>query len=177
MLPTISEKDILTAAAEGMDAFLNLFCDATLESIGGELNAQSMNQLNGEQITLLAYRMMREEVMDGGFIQLIHNGLGPFIFLNPFAKAMRLWGEELFGEPENILHEFSKLIYKGRKYFERDGDALTQPCTDEEFMALFEQYPQFDDLDDQFVETEEDITAAIARYIDAHLDSFAQILK
>ena len=168
----IHEKNIIAAAAEGMDTFINLFYDRLLADIGGELNAETMSKLNGDQITLLAYHMLREEVMNGGFIQLIHNGLGPFIFLNPFAKAMRLWGEE---QETEVLHNFSRLIYKGRKLFEQYGDALTQPCTDEEFMALYEQYPAFDDIDDTFVENEEDITTAIAQYIDNHLDRFAEI--
>jgi len=44
-------------------------------------------------------------------------------------------------------------------------------------MALFEQYPAFDDLDDTFVEAEEDITAAIALYVDAHLSDFVSVLS
>lgn len=143
-----------------------------LDAIGGELTADTMTRLNSDQITLLAYFMLRDEVLDGGFVQLIHNGLGPFIFLNPFAKAMRLWGEEAETEGTTVLHDFSKLIQKGRKLFGKYGEALTQPCTDEEFMALFEQYPQFDDLDDTFVEEEEAITAVIARYVQLHLDHF-----
>ncbi|MBR1682597.1 MAG: DMP19 family protein [Bacteroidaceae bacterium] len=178
MLPTLSEQDIIRAASEGHDAFLALIADTVLDSIGGELNADTMSRLNGEQITLLAYRMLHDEVMDGGFIQLIHNGLGPFIFLNPFAKAMRLWGEAVEGDSGTaILHDFSKLIYKGRKLFEQYGEALTQPCTDEEFMALFEQYPAFDDLDDTFVEAEEEIQMLIAHYVDEHLDQFVEIRK
>ena len=108
--------------------------------------------------------------MDGGFIQLIHNGLGPFIFLNPFAKAIRLWGKGT--DYEEVLHDLSNLIYKGRKLFEKYGEELTRDCTDDEFMALFEQYPEFDDLDDEFVENEEDYSAAIERYITAHEDLF-----
>ena len=106
-------------------------------------------------------------VMDGGFIQLIHNGYGPFIFLNPFAKAMRLWG----------AHEFSKLVYKGRKLFEQHSEALTKDCTDEQFMALFEQYPEFDDLDDEFIEMEEEVTDTIAHYVDDHLEQFVHVIK
>lgn len=170
----ISEKDIIAAAGKGMDAFLDLFYQRLLDSVGGTLDAQTMPLLTGEQITLLAYHMLREEVMDGGFIQLIHNGLGPFIFLNPFAKAMRLWGE---GQDTEVLHEFSRLIYSGRKLYEQHAEALTRPCTDEEFMALYEQYPAFDDLDDAFVESEEDITAAIAHYVDDHLPLFAEVVK
>lgn len=158
----IQEAALIEAASKGTDAFLKLVRDRILEAIGGELNADTLPLLNGEQTTLLAYFILREEVMDGGFVQLIHNGYGPFIFLNPFAKAMRLWG----------AHEFSKLIYKGRKLFEQYGDKLTADCTDEEFMALFEQYPEFDDLDDSFVEMEEEVTDIIAHYVDDNLEKF-----
>ena len=98
---TVHEQDIIRAASEGMDAFLMLIHDRIMEGIGGRLDDTTMPMLNGNQVTLLAYVMFREEVMDGGFVQLIHNGYGPFIFLNPFAKAMRLWG----------AHDFSNLVY------------------------------------------------------------------
>ena len=163
----INEQEILRAADEGMDAFIGVFRDSILESIGGELNADTMQQLHPDQVTLLAYERVREEVLDGGFIQLIHNGYGPFIFLNPFAKAMRLWG----------AREFCNLIYKGRRLFEEYGDELTKDCTDEEFMALFEQYPMFDDLDDEFVEMEEEVTELVARYIDENIENFATVVK
>ena len=104
----IQEIKLQEAAIQGTDAFLKAVHDAVLNGIGGEVNAETLPLLNGEQMTLLAYFILREEVMDGGFIQLIHNGYGPFIFLNPFAKAMRLWG----------AHDFSKLVYKGRQLFE-----------------------------------------------------------
>ena len=163
----IQESEIIQAAQGGMDAFVDVFHKHTLDSIGGELNAESMQQLTPDQITLLAYVIFRDEVMDGGFIQLIHNGYGPFIFLNPFAKAMRLWGAK----------DFCNLIYKGRKLFEQYGEEIQQDCSDEEFMALFERYPDFDELDDAFVEMEEEVTETVARYIDEHLEAFAEIVK
>lgn len=150
-----------------MDAFLMLFHDRIMEAIGGRLDAHTMPLLNGEQITLLAYVALRDEVMDGGFVQLIHNGYGPFIFLNPFAKAMRLWG----------AHDFSNLVYKGRKLYEKYADKLTAECSDGEFMALFEQYPEFDDLDDAFVEMEEEVTGTICHYVDEHLEDFVSVVK
>ncbi len=163
----IQETKLREAASEGTDAFLTCIRDAILEAIGGEVNAATMPLLNGEQTTLLAYFILREEVMDGGFVQLIHNGYGPFIFLNPFAKAMRLWG----------AHDMSKLIYKGRKFFEEHGEALTADLSDEEFMALFEQYPEGDDLDDAFIEMEEETTDLIAHYVDEHLEQFLTVVK
>ncbi len=167
MTPTLPESTVRLAAEQGMDAFVEAILSAIKQAAGSELNAQSMGQLNAEQITLWGYSILHEELMDGGFVQLIHNGYGPFFFDNPFAKAMRLWG----------LHDFSKVLYKAKKLYDERKDALTQACSDEEFMALFEQNPEFDDLDDYFVENEEDITAAVAYYVDEHIDQFVTIQK
>ena len=54
--------------------------------IGGELTAETMPLLTGEQHSLLAYQIFRDEIMVGGFCQLIQNGYGGYIFDNPFAK-------------------------------------------------------------------------------------------
>lgn len=148
-----------------MDAFVGLFYNEIMASIGGELDVESMQLLTPDQITLVAYCIYREEIMDGGHVQLIHNGYGPFIFLNPFAKAMRLWGAK----------EFSKLVYSGRKFFEENQKALTRECTDEEFMAIYENYPEADDLDDEFIMMEEEVTDIVAHYIDENLANFSQI--
>ena len=162
----IQDALLQQAAEEGMDAFIKVFTDAIYASIGGELNAETMAELNADQITLLAYCILRDEVMDGGFVQLIHNGYGPFIFKNPFAKAVRLWG----------LRDLSKLIYEAHTLYLKHHEQIEQDCTEEEFMALFEQFPAFDDMDDEFVENEEAWTAQIAEYIDGHLEQFAQIV-
>ena len=162
----VSDDALRKAAAEGMDAFVGIFVKAIREAIGGELTAETMGELNSDQITLLAWDTLHEEVMDGGFVQLIHNGYGPFIFKNPFAKALgKLWG----------MRELSKMIYDGHTLYEKYGSEITKDCTDEEFMALFERFPEFDDLDDRFVENEEEYTEQIARYIDEHIDRFATI--
>ena len=164
----INDKDLATAANEGMDQFLTTIINAFKQQVGEEeLNAQAMQQLTADQITLWGYMILRDELMDGGFVQLIYNGYGPFFFDNPFAKAMRLWG----------LHDFSKLLYKAKKVFDEHKADLTKERSDEDFMALFEQYPEFDDLDDEFVEEEEDITSAVAYYVDEHMTDFVEIVK
>lgn len=165
MKVTIKNSVLRQAAAEGMDAFLAAVVQAVKQTAGGELTAESMQQLTADQITLWGYDILHEEVMDGGFIQLIYNGYGPFFFDNPFAKAMRLWG----------LNEFSKVLYKAKNLYDERKDDLTRERTDEEFMALFENNEEFDELDDYFVENEEDITAAVACYVDDHLDSFVEV--
>ena len=160
---TIKDDVLRKAAGEGMDAFVSAFVQAIKEAIGGELTAETLDELNSDQITLLAWDVLHEEVMDGGFVQLIHNGYGPFIFKNPFAKAVKLWG----------MRELSKLVYDAHTLYVKYHEPLEKDCTDDEFMALFEQFPEFDDMDDEFVEKEEEWTEQIARYIDENIDRFA----
>lgn len=150
---------------QDMDAFLAVFVNATKEAIGGELNAENMQQLSVSQITLLAYDILHEEVMDGGFVQLIYNGYGGFIFDNPFAKVLRDWG----------LRDLAKMLFAVRKLYKEYGAKICMECDDEEFMAMFEQYSDFDDYDDEFVENEEAWTAAMAQYVDNHIDDFVII--
>ena len=162
----VKDAALQRAAKQDMDAFVHVLVNAIREAIGGELTAENMGELNSDQITLLAWDMLHEEVMDGGFVQLIHNGYGPFIFKNPLAKALKQWG----------LCDLSKLIYDAHTLWLKNREEIEKDCSDEEFMALFEQFQEFDDLDDQFIENEEAWTDDIAHYIDDHLDRFATII-
>ena len=154
------------AAAENMDVFLAVFTDSYLEAIGGTLDSTTMPLLNGMQHSLLSYHIFREEVLHGGFVQLIQNGWGAYIFHNPFAKSMRLYGAE----------EFSKLLYKAREIFDKNREDLERETTEEEFNAMYEQYEAFDELEERFFEIEDACTATIARYVDEHLSDFAEIV-
>ncbi|MDD6553765.1 MAG: DMP19 family protein [Prevotellaceae bacterium] len=161
----LKDADLQQAAAEGMDAFVDVFIKAIKQGIGGELNAENMPLLNADQITLLAWDILHTEVMDGGLIQLIHNGYGPFIWINPTDKAFRAWG----------IPELCSWLRRSEKLFKKYREELTRDCTDEEFMALFEKYPEFDAFDDEFVEREEEWTAKVAEYIDDHIQNFGKI--
>ena len=163
----VNDTDLSQAALEGMDAFLAVIIDALRQAIGGEPTEDTIQQLNADQMTLLCWDTLHEEMMSGGFIQLIHNGYGPFIFKNPFAKALnKLWG----------MRELSKRIYEVHTLWLQHGEEIEADCTDDEFMALYERFPQFDDYDDWFIENEEQLTELVARYVDEHLEHFATIV-
>ena len=117
----ITDNMLRQGAEEGMDGFLKVFIDAYLARIDGELTAETMPRLTGSQHALLGYHFFHEEMMDGGFCQLIQNGYGPYIFDNPFAKAMRLWG----------LKEFSKMIYKAKEIYDEHKADLIRERSDE----------------------------------------------
>ena len=106
----IADEALRKGAEEGMDEFLKVFTDKYLEVTGGHINAETMPLLNGHQHSLLGYHIFREEVNEGGFVQLIQNGYGPYIFDNPFAKAMRIFG----------VKEFSKLVYAAKKIYDEN---------------------------------------------------------
>lgn len=159
-LPT--DESLRQAASEGMDAFVNLFTDTYLQLMGGSLTAKSMPLLTADQHTLLAYRILHDELMEGGFCQLIQNGYGAYIFHNPVAKALRLWG----------LNELSKLLYAAREIYEAHRKDLERERNDEEFMAMYEQYEAFDELEEQFLDKEEFFTATVADYVDEHIEQF-----
>ena len=149
-----------------MDALICWLTDLFKKELGGTLTSETMPRLTGEQHTLLAYRIFRGELMEGGFCQLIQNGYGAYIFHNPFAKAMRLWG----------VGELSKLVYAARKIYDAHREDLERERTDDEFMAMYEQYEDFDDLEDEFLEHEEEFTARVAQYVDEHLELFAEVV-
>jgi hypothetical protein len=161
----VKDCELQRAANEGMDSFLQVFVDAIHKAIGGELTTENISELTADQVTLLAWNTLHEEVMDGGFVQLIHNGYGSFIFQNPFAKAIKMWG----------LRNLSKLVYEGHSLWLKHRSVIECEMSEDEFMALFETLPEFDNLDDEFVEHEEEWTAMIAHYVDENVDNFAII--
>lgn len=138
-----------------------------IEQACGSLTGETLTALNAEQVTLWAFFILHDEVMDGGFVQLIHNGYGPFFFRNPFTKAMQLWG----------IDTIVPIMRHAEKLYRKHGADIEKPCSDEAFMALFEQFPQFDDLDDEFIDEEENICQAVGQYVADHLERFVEVVN
>lgn len=161
----IKDKVIREAAEKGLSEFLDAVIKAINDAIGGELNAETMASLNPSQITLLAYDIMRTELMEGGFVQLIYNGYGPFIFKNPFAKVLKGWG----------LLDLGRIVQKAHKYYGIYHSQIEQVTTDEDFMALYEQCPEFDEFDDDFVDNEGVYSSQLAYYVDEHMSDFVAV--
>ncbi len=161
----VKEKTIADAASRGLPEFVGAVVGAINSAVGGELTSETMARLNSDQITLLAYDIMRRELMEGGFVQLIYNGYGPFIFKNPFAKALKGWG----------LQSLGRLVQKAHKYYGIYHDVIESVTTDDDFMALYERCPELDEFDDEFVDNEDAFTGQIAYYMDEHLQDFVTV--
>jgi hypothetical protein len=124
----LSKDKLVTAyTQEGIEEFLKLLTDTYLDFVDNDLSAENMDKLTGYQHALLAYRYFREEVNQGGFVQLIQNGYGGYIFNNPTAKALKLFGAS----------ETAKIIYKAAEIYRARREELERETTEEEFMAMF----------------------------------------
>lgn len=163
----VKESLLRNAEEEGMDAFVGVFIDSINSAVNGVLTPENMEKLSSDQITLLGWSYLHDEVMEGGYIQLIYNGYGAFIFENPFARVLREWG----------LKKLYSHIQHARKAYEKYHERIEVEMTDDEFMALYEQMPQFDESDDEFVLNEEEWTQMIAEYIDEHISNFVIVEK
>jgi hypothetical protein len=150
-----------------MDEFLQVFIDAYLKEIDGNLTADNMSKLNGAQHTLLAWHFFSTEMRDGGFVQLIQNGYGSYIFENPFAKAIKQFGAA----------ELSKLVYKAKEIYDPNKKELERETTEEEFNAMYVDFEVFDELEERYFDMEEEQTALIAQYVDEHITEFAEIVE
>ncbi len=153
-----------TAWNEGPETYIRTLTDAYLERIGGELTPETIGLLTADQLTLLAYRYLLDEVMQGGFIQLIQNGLGPFVLDGPFAMMMKKhWG----------LRDFGNFIYDVQHEYHRHRDELEADLDEEQFMALYEQQEAMNELGDDFLDDyQESVTPAIAQYVRDHESQF-----
>ncbi|MCQ2112861.1 MAG: DMP19 family protein [Bacteroidaceae bacterium] len=137
---------------ESIEKLYNL-TDEMIERVGGQLTDDVMDRLSLDEHCLLAYRYLRDEVMEGGWFQLIQNGFGPYILLGPLPMLMKkVWGLKYFGQ---YLFDVSREYKKNKEELERDK-------TDEEFMASYEQFETLNEMGDDFLdEWEEMVTPAI----------------
>ena len=92
--------------------------------------------------------MLRDELMDGGFIQLIHNGYGPFFFRNPFDKAVRQWGEKVQeltgvkGNEDTNLIGLCRLLRRVRKCYDKYHNQIEKEMSDDDKLSA----PSFENL-------------------------------
>lgn len=153
-------------------AFIEWVTDGYLAAIGGGLTAENMDMLSAEQHAVLCYRYVLDEVMEGGFIQLIMNGYAPYVLEGPFPMVVKKeWGS-VEGQ-EKVMKDFSKLLYEVKKEYHKHQEELSQDMSDEDFMAMYEQLEELNELGDDFLdEHQEEVTPAVAKMIVENLDEY-----
>lgn len=144
--------------------FITMVTDYYLAELGGALTADNMARLNAHQHTLLGYRYLLDEVMEGGFIQLIENGYAPYVLEGPFPLALKkLWDRR----------DLSKLIFNVKKEYHAHIEELESEKTEEEFMAMYEQLEKLNDYGDDFLDDyQEKESPAIAQIVIENIELF-----
>lgn len=153
-------------------AFIEWVTDGYLAAIGGGLTAENMDMLSAEQHAVLCYRYVLDEVMEGGFIQLIMNGYAPYVLEGPFPMVVKKeWGS-VEGQ-EKVMKDFSKLLYEVKKEYHKHQEELSQDMNDEVFMAMYEQLEDLNELGDDFLdEHQEEVSPMVAKMIAENLDKY-----
>ena len=153
-------------------AFIEWVTDGYLAAIGGGLTAENMDMLSAEQHAVLCYRYLLDEVMEGGFIQLIMNGYAPYVLEGPFPMVVKKQWGSVEGQ-EKVMKDFSKLLYEVKKEYHKHQEELSQDMSDEDFMAMYEQLEELNELGDDFLdEHQEEVTPAVAKMIVENLDEY-----
>ncbi len=162
----LTQSDIQTKSKSmTADQFIIYVTDCYLQHIGGSLTAETMDMLNTDQHTLMAYRWMMEEVMEGGFIQLITNGYAGYVLEGPFAFVLKkMWG----------MKDLAQLVFDVKREYHLHKDELERDMTDDEFMALYEQLETLNEMGDSFLDDyQEQTTPAVRDYVVQNAEKFA----
>lgn len=160
------DKEQVREKYETLDSigFIEWVTDGYLAAVGGALTEENMEMLSAEQHAVLCYRYVLDEVMDGGFIQLIMNGYAPYVLEGPFPMVVKKeWG----------MKDFSKLLYEVKKEYHKHQEELSKDMDEDEFMAMYEQLEELNELGDDFLdEHQEEVSPAVAKMILENLEKF-----
>ncbi|MBC9932982.1 DMP19 family protein [Chitinophaga qingshengii] len=165
-LPTVSKQDLDNAREDNWDfiyAILEPYQDAIEEA---EEEEDILDQLTDDQHVLLIYDALYGQVTNGGFLQLIHNGYGQFIFETGFDEDLEKWG----------LKETAEIVRKAEAIFVEHKGLLEEERDLEAFSALYKTFTHFESLDNAFYDVMDEEVATFRAYIEAHLDTFAKIV-
>lgn len=161
----IQEADILNAYSTHKPAdFIHWLTDLYLKHVGGCLTIDNMMQLTTDQHSLLAYRYLLDEVMEGGFIQLILNGYAGYVLEGPFPIVLKKeWGQK----------DLSKLLFDVKREYHLNREALEREMDDDAFMAIYEEMDALNEMGDDFLdEHQEETTPAIAKFVADNVAKF-----
>jgi tetratricopeptide (TPR) repeat protein len=139
--------------------YIDKYREISAMLLGGKVMT---DYFNNSQLTLMAYYFFYEQVSNGGFIQLVQNGYGDFIFNTPFSETIKTWGAE----------EACEIIEKARIIYEKYEDELKKETTEEEFLELYSEITDFEPLEEDFFEIMKDETETIRRYVEENADDF-----
>jgi hypothetical protein len=104
--------------------------------------------------------------MNGGFIQLIQNGYGGYIFDSPFSETVKTWGAE----------EISKIVEDAKIIYSKYKKELEKETSLEEFSGLYSKIKDFEPLESKFYSVADKETENIKKYVEENLKEFCTVV-
>ncbi len=124
-----------------------------------------VDNFNNDQHALSAYTVLDSQVSNGGFIQLIFNGYGGYIFESPLIETLKTWG---LHETAELLEKVA-ILYKETGISQKEGDSL------ENFSKLYTDYPEFEQYDDYYYTIHDEEAKRIKTYVENHINTFITV--
>lgn len=156
----IKRKD-LDEAKHDIDYLIVIF-NALRETSANDTQ-KFFEESSENQISLMIYTYLYDQVQNGGFIQLIFNGYAPYIFNSPLSYSLKRWGAITTGE---LLEEITEDAMRVVEYLE------DKEMTEAVLSDTYPQFPQFEDYDKRFYENTG--ISEIKHFVERHIDEIVK---
>jgi len=157
-LPYIKKEEFLNYNDNTWDLFFLL-----LSNYYEIMDIETEDNFTDSQRTLIAYNILYGEITTGGFLELIKNGYGNYIFESIFIETLKKWGAI-----EMAIH-----INKAKEIYFQNKTELEIAKTPEDLFDMYKQYPEFNVLDNGFFKIMNSESDKIKLYIQQHINEFA----
>jgi hypothetical protein len=165
-LPQVSAEKLKTAQASGnIFEYFDLLTQPLQEELYKRKTFDFLDELSEGQQLLLSYDYVQNQVLQGGFIQLIQNG---YIGLLPDMPA---W---LTNVGATVM---AQLIDDVLKVYVLNKDTFDKANSIEAFVKLYDELKEFEMIDTQFRETNEATLSLIMAYAENNLDEFITVYQ
>jgi hypothetical protein len=162
-LPKINRNDLLKAGKHTW-VYLPLFITDDMDLNHREI----MPMLNRSQQTYLTFYLMDKSMHTGhncGFLQLMYDGYGEYVFETLFAETIKTWGAT----------KISGIIEMAKSLYEKYKDKVEKAKTEKELSCLRQEITDFDMLDHEYIMVNSEEAEKIKEYIENNTTEFAVI--
>jgi len=160
-LPILSLSKITTLYQAGeFDSLYELLVQPLHEELYNKQTFEFLDELSDGQQLLLTYDYLRTQVGQGGFIQFIQNG---YVALLPsmIEQLMLVQANDMAQVLDDVL-----------KVYVLNRDALNKQTTVEEFARLYEEFKEFEILEERYIQLNLPTEKRMLDYAYTHVSEF-----
>lgn len=164
-LPEVKDAKLIEIQeSNDLGEYYDLLAQPLHEELYKRQDFEFFEELSQGQQMLICYDYIQNHVLQGGFIQLIQNGY--VNMLVPMPQWLTIAGAE----------QMALLIDEALQVYVPNKDELEQELSVEEFAKLYDQFPQFRELDDRFTALHEPTVQKMLLYATHHIDEFVKVV-